>query len=379
MIKSKSNRKSKRALLLALPALLMSLMLSVPAQTTSAQSGPFVSEIIVRTVANFKNHNDVVSFVSNASKRSISVINLAVKQDEDDEAPSGYVFYKSSIAPIASGYSSFDAVKDVIAEAHKKNIQVRAWIPQFHDRAAFDKNSDWQMRSLVNGQVKPFTGSNGSEYFVNPLHPGVQAYERLIIKEVAANYDIDGVVLDWIRFDDYNMDMGDYTRTQYKNTYGYDPITINFNTDNAKRKQWNEWRTTKLGEYVRDVRSDLESVTPGLFFGAYILPPEFVECGQDVAKFMPYMNFISPMAYFDDWEFPQSWVYDQNGILSQTRQKIGNTEIIAALDTDWTNAQYHNVQQGIRTNFPDISNLSFFLYGKWTDNEMKKINDRASW
>lgn len=46
--------KRKRTLLTALPALLLSFMLSVPAQTTSAQTGPFVSEIIVRTGANFK-------------------------------------------------------------------------------------------------------------------------------------------------------------------------------------------------------------------------------------------------------------------------------------------------------------------------------------
>ncbi|WP_342438652.1 family 10 glycosylhydrolase [Paenibacillus sp. FSL L8-0436] len=371
--------KRKRTLLMALLALLLSFILSVPAQTTSAQTGPFVSEIIVRTGANFKNHNDVVSFVSNAAKNNISVINLSVKQDEDEEVPSGYAFYKSKIAPVASGYSNFDAVKDVIAEAHKKNIQVRAWIPQFHDRAAFDKNSEWQMRALVDGKVKPFTGSNGTEYFVNPLHPGVQAYERSIIKEVAENYEVDGIVLDWLRFDDYNMDMGDYTRTQYKNQYGYDPITINFASDNAKREEWNDWRTTKLGEYVRDVKSDLDGITPGLFFGAYILPPEFVEVGQDAAKFMPYMDFVSPMAYFDDWEFPQSWVYDSEGILSQTRQKIGNAEIIAALDTDWSDAQYKNVQQGIRSNFPDISNLAFFIYGKWTNTDMKNINKRANW
>ncbi|GGF99008.1 hypothetical protein GCM10010912_49730 [Paenibacillus albidus] len=372
-------KKSKRALLLALSVLLLSFMMSVPAQTTAAQTGPFVSEIIVRTGANFKNHNDVVSFVNNAAKNKISVINLSVKQDEDEAVPSGYVYYKSKIAPIAAGYANFDAVKDVIAEAHKKNIQVRAWIPQFHDRAAFDKNSEWQMRALVDGQVKPFTGSNGNEYFVNPLHPDVQAYERSIIKEVAANYDVDGIVLDWLRFDDYNMDMGNYTRTQYQNQYGYDPITIDFASDNAKREEWNEWRTTKLGEYVRDVRSDLEGITPELFFGAYILPPEFVEVGQDAAKFMPYMDLISPMAYFDDWDFPQSWVYDSEGILSQTRQKIGNAEIIAALDTDWTDAQYHDVHQGIRSSFPDISNLAFFVYGKWTNNDMKNINKRASW
>lgn len=369
----------KRKFIFLIASMLIISMVFLPVNNSYAQTGPFVTEVIVRTVDNFKNNNDVVKFMNNAKKRNVSVINLNVKEDEDDAVPSGYVFYPSTIAPIAAGYANFDAVKDVIKEAHDRGIQVRAWIPQFHDKAAFDMNSDWQMKALVNGQVVPFTGSNGNEYFVNPLHPDVQAYERSIIKEIATKYDIDGIVLDWIRFDDYNMDMGNYTRQQYQSQYGYDPITINFGTDNAKRTEWNEWRTTKLGEYVQDVRNDLNSITPDLFFGAYILPPEFVECGQDIAKFMPHMDFISPMAYFDDWEFPPSWVYDETGILSQTKQKIGNTEIIATLDTDWTNAQYHNVHQGIRANFPEITNLSFFVYGKWTDNDLKKIDNRTGW
>ncbi len=374
------TKKHSSKLAFVLAAILLASCAGIPqAPSAQAANGPFGTEIIVRTVENFKKHADVVAFMKNAAKRHVSVINLNVKEDEDDTVPSSYVFYDSDIAPIAQGYAQFDALADVIAEAHSRNIQVRAWIPQFHDKAAFDHDASWRMMALKNVQVVPFTGSNNNEYFVNPIHPDVQAYERSIIREIVSNYDIDGVVLDWLRFDDYNMDMSDYTRQAYNAAYGYDPVTIDFTTDNAQRTQWNDWRTTQIANYVRDVEADIESIVPDLFTGVYILPPEFEEVGQDVEKFKNYVDFISPMAYFADWDFQPSWVYNSTGILAQTKAKIGGKEIIPGLDVWWSNAQYHEIYAGIRNQLPEIQNLSFFLYGKWTDNDLKKIDNRRSW
>lgn len=85
------------------------------------------------------------------------------------------------------------------------------------------------------------------------------------------------------------------------------------------------------------------------------------------------------MAYFADWDFTPSWVYNNTGILAQTKAKIGTKEIIPGLDVWWSNAEYHQIYAGIRSQLPEIQNLSFFLYGKWTDNDLKKIDNRRSW
>jgi len=344
----------------------------------NTENKPFINEIIVRTVENFRSHADVLNFIEIASARNVSVINLNVKQDEDDEISSGYVFYKSKIAPIAPGYRNFDVLKDVINEAHLKGIQVRAWIPQFHDRVAIRKNARWQMMALKNKKVAPYRGAYGNEYFINPMHKDVQNYERSIIVEIVSKYDVDGVVLDWMRFDDFNMDMGADTRTRYKKAFGYDPTTINFSTDNAKRRQWNDWRTSQIGNYVKTVRSAINAITPGLFLGVYVLPPEFIECGQDVSKFSDYVDFISPMAYFRDWGFDLEWVYDENaGILADTRNKASDNEIIPALDVIWSDFEYQSIYTGVRTNYPRIANISYFFYGEWTDDMLKTIDDRS--
>ena len=86
--------------LVVLATMVTSLMCSM------ALASPFKTEIIVRTVKNLHNHSEVVSFLNMAARHNVDVINLAVKQDEDDEVPSGVVFYASTIAPRAPGSTS---------------------------------------------------------------------------------------------------------------------------------------------------------------------------------------------------------------------------------------------------------------------------------
>src|ERR1700733_5770591 len=69
----------------------------------------FKTEIIVRTVTNLHDHEDVSTLIAMAAQHGVSTINLAAKQDEDDEIASGFVFYASRIAPRAPGYETFDA------------------------------------------------------------------------------------------------------------------------------------------------------------------------------------------------------------------------------------------------------------------------------
>lgn len=354
--------------------------------STWAESGdypPFETEVIVRTVNQFTDKEDVEAFVEQAERYGVDVISMNVKQDEDDEVPSGQVFYRSDIAPIAEGYEDFDALREVVTQAHAAGIKVHAWIPQFHDQEAFLKNEAWQMQSLVDGKRTPFTGSNGSEYFVNPLHPQVQQYERSIVREVVENYSVDGVTLDWIRFDDYNMDVSDYTIAQYKAQFGYSPLMIDFDKDSPQRRQWNEWRTDRIGQYVSNVRQDISrSTNPDVQLGVYVLPPEFTEVGQNVAKFKQHVDFIAPMAYFDDWGFKSEWVYSSEaGILKDTRDRLAGTsaQIVPTLDQDWTDEDYQEIYGGIRQNYPNVNRLSFFAYGAWTEDELAAIDERTGW
>jgi hypothetical protein len=356
--------RSAAALLLALSVVVVT--------GQAAGRPPLQIELVVRTVNNFKNRDDVVAFFDKAKKANVTIVHVAVKQDEDDERPSGQVFYASAIAPIAAGYEKFDALAVSIAEAHQRGIKVYAWMPQFHDQAALRTHPEWQMISSERGKSRAYSGKESVEYFVNPLNPEVQDYELSLIAEVARNYQVDGIALDWMRFDDINMDTGPVTRELAKKEIGLDPLPLNFSAPSAAIRRWQAWRTRKLSQYVARVRQTVREVRPDIKLTLFLLPPQFTEVGQDLSLFSNDLDEVHPMAYFIDWAYPPSWVAGRL-MPDVERKKARNTNVKPTLDGTGTTAQNVGILSAVSKKYPQVDSVAWFVAGYWEPAEIDRI------
>lgn len=132
------------------------------------------------------------------------------------------------------------------------------------------------------------------------------------------------------------------------------------------RAEWNSWREEKLGEYVSDVRGQLDS---DIELGAYILPPEFTECGQDLSCFASELDFVSPMAYYEDWGYDPDWVSSADcGIIHDTVRLAGEAEVIPALnmpENDEAREENNRLLSDLKKNYPEIKSIDYFVYGKY--------------
>lgn len=336
-------------------------------------------ELVVRSFRNFEEPSNINRVLDLVKNNNFNTISIQIKQDEDDpeEAPSGSVYYASKIAPIPARYKNWDIIKALITGAKQRGLRVKAWMPLFHDQQAALAHPEWAMKALIGGKIVNYTGSNAAkpEYFINPLNTEVQNYQISIIKEFLTSYQVDSVVFDWIRFDDYHMDMSDATRAAYKAYAGIDPITIDFTKNNATLQKWNDWRTTKLAEFTKRITDEVRTLRPGTEIGAYILPPEFLECGQDAAKLSPYLDFLAPMAYNVDFQKPLDWIY--NTIIPQTVAKANGKKVIPTLDHKMTAAQYEEVFKALAAKYPNMRAVSFFKY-QWWDLVDAQFNDSVT-
>lgn len=337
-------------------------------------------ELVVRTVNNFHSPADIEAFFAAAQRNGVSVVHLNVKQDEDDERPSGYVYYASSIAPIAPGYENFDVLAHAISQARKHKIKIYAWVPQFHDQALAKSHPAWQMMHRQNGRSVPFQGKGRLEYFVNPLHPGVQNYQISIIEEILRRYEIDGIALDWLRFDDYAMDTGALTRAMALQEINLDPMELDFSVSSPERTRWNRWRSQKIADYTQQVRQSLLAIKPKVKLAAFILPPEFTEVGQDLALLSSSLDSVMPMAYFEDWQFPGSWVA---GRLMQDviAKKASTTRLKPALDGSGTLQENIRIVRQLQQRYPKIESIVWFSAFRWNESDMQRIvriHQRAS-
>lgn len=339
-----------------------------PAARPSPATPPYSLELVVRTPATLRTRAEVDALVAAAARQGFATLSLLVKQDEDGAIESGRVYYPSALAPVAPGYEGFDVLQATLDAARPLGLRVQAWLPQFHDQVAARRDPDWVMRALVAGRIQPYTGARATEYFVNPLSPAAQDYELALVREVASRYAVDGVMLDWIRFDDYPMDLGDATRARYRALTGVDPATIDFGSDNAERRRWNEFRTEGIAQYARRVRAALPAQVA---LGVYILPPEFVEVGQDAARFADAVSALAPMCYFRDWGFPIEWLWAH--CMAGTVAKAGPTPVVPTLDANLPDEEVRRIVARLRSDFPAVRAIAWFQHERWTEDNLARL------
>lgn len=177
--------------------------------------------------------------------------------------------YPSKLTPsLADGETDYIAL--LIELAHQNNIEVYADQPIFAYVEA--KNAEF-----VKQNPHVFTRSFNDEadtHMLSAAYPEVRKLKRDSFLEWVANYPIDGLQLDFIRFPYYTYDMRDGF-----GKHGYDaPLLSAFRTlygyDESYRPaiddpRWVRMRQEMVTQFIRELRADLRAANVNLPIGVY--------------------------------------------------------------------------------------------------------------
>ena len=204
----------------------------------------------------------------------------------------GYIFINRT--------ADFDYLQAFIDEGHKAGLRVHAVINTFvggclcpyglgSDGMLFEDSSKKGWASVVNtedGLVNTMDLLDDSvDYgakFLSPINPEVQEYVLGIIADLAA-YDVDGIILDRCRFDDYSL-QSDFSALMKSGFEEYCGKTIsNWPSDVMKpgqssfggsttslQKQWLEFRAKVIHDFVVKAADKVHSIKPEMKFGCYV-------------------------------------------------------------------------------------------------------------
>ena len=172
--------------------------------------------------------------------------------------PYNDAYYKSEIFPRADYYSdemNYDPLEIIISEGHKAKLSVHSWI-------------------------------NPLRWYLNPAYKEVRNYVADGVREIAENYNIDG-----IHIDDY------FYPTQEES---FDTAAFK-ESGNSDLKQW---RTENIDNLVKGVYNTIKNVNPNIIFG--ISPQGNIDsdCNvlyADVKKWCSeegYCDYIVPQIYY---------------------------------------------------------------------------------
>lgn len=173
--------------------------------------------------------------------------------------PCADAFYNSSIFPWSryltgnqgtAPKNHFDPLTYWITEAHKRGLSLHAWINPF--RITISGKSEISGLSSNNPAVihpEYVVNYKGNEYF----DPGIPAARQLIldgVKELAENYDIDGIQLD-----DYFYPGTDFNDESSFKAYG------------SQYSNRDSWRIHNINTLIQELGKTIHQINPDLIFG----------------------------------------------------------------------------------------------------------------
>jgi uncharacterized lipoprotein YddW (UPF0748 family) len=105
--------------------------------------------------------------------------------------------------------AAFDSLADLIGKCHNtsygQRIEVHAWLvtfPIWNNRTNFPPSAQHPYNRHPEWLMKDNTGAtwDGSNYMLDPGHPGVQRHTFTVAMNLVTNYDLDGLNFDYVRY-----------------------------------------------------------------------------------------------------------------------------------------------------------------------------------
>ncbi len=173
--------------------------------------------------------------------------------------PSSDVIYRSNIEPLTYYMSgtedtlpaNFDALLFWVEEAHKRGIELHAWINPLR---ATPKPDYLCSKQHISKQHPEWLINYADKQYLNPALPQVRQYIDSVVAEIVQRYDVDG-----IHFDDYF-----YPYPVQGEVFHDEKSYTLYNPNNLSLA---DWRRSNVDSLISSVSNVVHSIKPWLRFG----------------------------------------------------------------------------------------------------------------
>ncbi|NEO83581.1 MAG: family 10 glycosylhydrolase [Spirulina sp. SIO3F2] len=231
-----------------------------------------------------------------------------------------YPIYPSRVAPEQNPLTQgWDPLAAAVKLAHERGMELHAWVwifaaanqrhnailgqPPEYLGPVLSRHPDWAMLDRQGDAFHP----NTRKAFYDPANPELRRYLLDIVDEIATEYDVDGIQLDYIRypFQDPRTDLtfgyGIAARRQFYQQTGVDPATIR--PTDGRWRQWTNFRMAQVSQFVEAAATLLQEQHPDVLLSAAVFPfpaqERLVKLQQNWEVWLDqdYLDFLVPMTY----------------------------------------------------------------------------------
>lgn len=243
----------------------------------------------------------------------------------------GYAVYHSALIGRDPRFeNAVDPLPVMISEAHKLGMEVHPWVWVFRAGYTRDKGSiltshpDW---ADLDANGKDLSGNGG--YWISPAVPEARDFLANLYMELITNYDVDGIHLDYIRYETEEKGIYGYSqqnRALFEKQYGVDPAQIR--PGSVEETFWDTSRERLVNTFVQRIALQTRSLRPHVKISAAVAPypPDArSQLRQNWPNWVAnkWVDFVTPMAYTTD----DGWF---GRVIFRQREAVRDTTILAA-------------------------------------------------
>lgn len=219
----------------------------------------------------FKSTSEIDTMISRAVSGNYNAIIVEVLAYHDTGLGGHGAYWNSNsgMVPRASDISGgFDPLAYLVYQAHTAGLEAHAWIVPYRvcktwppsGNFYLSPHAEWLMVEQADIDGGPATIDG--KYILDPGSPDAQDYITSIVVELVSDYDIDGINLDYIRYEQtdagYPADLG-YAKSslsRFQNLTGYSGTP-----PPTGETSWNDFRRQTIDELVKRLRAEIPSIT----------------------------------------------------------------------------------------------------------------------
>lgn len=226
----------------------------------------------------FFTREEIDGTIAAAKKAKLNALFIQVRKNGD-------AYYKSETEPRGNGIAAdFDPLAIVIEKAHAAGIEVHAWVNTVRMWAS--KTAPTDPKHIVNRHPewvnKDASGATRASegLYLDPGIPEAREYIASVVEEIAKNYEVDGIHLDYIRYPGKNWG---YSDPALRNYYAASGRSAKPAPDDAN---WLQWKRDQVTELVRLIRQKVKAVRPNALLSASTIA--WGDCPAEFASTTPY-------------------------------------------------------------------------------------------
>jgi len=241
---------------------------------------------------------DLINYLDKLEAMNMNAVCLQVRSMCDAFYQSSYEPWSSYLTGSRGTDPGWDPLTFAVEEAHKRGLELHAWVNPYRWATSSSGWNTAQDQQLINAGLL-LTYTNGSSV-TTILNPGLQgSIDRIVnvCKELAKNYEIDGII-----FDDYFYPNGIPANSSADDYELY--------VESGTKMSFANWRRDNVNRMVRSVWEMLQETKPEIRFG--IGPAGVAGTASTGAS----AHGVDPCPTGSDWQYngiysdPLAWLDD---------------------------------------------------------------------